>query len=451
MVGGGEILRDEQIYMAHKCANPQKYAPATERLTPREKEQLAKFKPTDVQLQVWDDLCHVAPTLSFTKPAKFMYRSVAQFGAWLLARAQHRGIDILDDDQISVISSSGSETQVGNGAAREEERREEEEAIAAAPGQVGKAGDPLPDFKNHMIRQRVTRHGVTLPLAPEKELEACSMDPTEVGVFKAATARKWLATRREYDTRYASAKAKVHKQLVSDLATGFQDFGPGEQPPPAALAGRRKLESHMAETKKKRSLGLSLWSLWGSKHDEETIEREKQADKQPEIEIVADDDGGRVPHRDQDGANEREAQSPADGDVTSRSRSRRRTVVDEHQIEHGAVDENTPVAQLLHKRQEKEASHPGLLSPDYVPETGVAGKRPFIKGMALPFSLNKEADTASMVTLNSVASPSKEANKQLATPYSPNDAESNVEGDAEKQETAQGKAPALSLQNGTTT
>ncbi|OAA70245.1 alpha/beta hydrolase fold-3 [Cordyceps fumosorosea ARSEF 2679] len=445
MVGGGEILRDEQIYLAHKAANPQKHAPQMEGLSAREKEQLAKFKPTDVQLQVWEDLCHVAPTLSFTKPAKFMYRSIAQFGAWLLARAQHRGIEIMDDDRISVISSSGSDAQTGDIAGKEQDNRNEEEKTATtASGQVGKAGDPLPPFKNHMIRQRVTRHGVTLPLAPEEELEACTMDPAEVGVFKAGTAKKWLATRREYDTRYAGAKAKVHKQLVSDLATGFQDFGPGELPPPAALAGRRKLESHMVETKKKRSFGLSLWSLWGSKHDEETIEREQQADEEPEAEVVKEDAGGRISHREKNGELQTPAQSP--GDVTSRSRSRRRTVVDEHQTQDGAVDEDTPVAQLLHQRQEQEASHPGLLSPDYVPETGVAGKRPFIKGLALPFSLNKEADTASMVTLTSHASPGKEANRQLAIlAYGTGEGD----GDALKPETATSKSPALSVENGT--
>ena len=109
MVGGGEILRDEQIYMAHKCANPAKYAPLEGSLTPEGKALLEQYKPTDVQLQVWDDLCHVAPTLSFTRPAKYMYRSVAQFGAWALARAQKRGIEILDDDEISIISESGSD------------------------------------------------------------------------------------------------------------------------------------------------------------------------------------------------------------------------------------------------------------------------------------------------------------------------------------------------------
>lgn len=80
MVGGGEVLRDEQIYLAHKCANPSQYLPPDSNLDERARAQIAKYKPTDVQLQVWDDLCHVAPTLSFTRPAKYMYRAVAQFG-----------------------------------------------------------------------------------------------------------------------------------------------------------------------------------------------------------------------------------------------------------------------------------------------------------------------------------------------------------------------------------
>lgn len=115
LVGGGEMLRDEQIYLAHKAANPAKYAPGDVFLDeyPEEqrRSQVNKWKPTDVQLQVWDDLCHVVPILSFTRPAKYMYRSIAQFGAWALARAQKTEIEIVDDDAISVISKSDSDSE----------------------------------------------------------------------------------------------------------------------------------------------------------------------------------------------------------------------------------------------------------------------------------------------------------------------------------------------------
>ncbi len=114
LTGGGEALRDEQIYIAHKAANPAKYPPGDAFLDENpfghNRDQIGRWKPTDVQLQVWDDLCHVAPTLSFTRPAKYMYRSIAQFGAWALARAQHTEIEIMDDDNVSMISKSDTES-----------------------------------------------------------------------------------------------------------------------------------------------------------------------------------------------------------------------------------------------------------------------------------------------------------------------------------------------------
>ncbi|KJZ78471.1 hypothetical protein HIM_01862 [Hirsutella minnesotensis 3608] len=392
MVGGGEVLRDEQIYLAHKCANPEKYAPRSNTLTDEDRERLRTYKPTDVQLQVWDDLCHVAPTLSFTRPAKHMYRSIAQFGAWALARAQKTGIDILDDEGISVITSSGSDSDSADDG-------EKTEGAEAEPGQVGKAGDPLPPFRKHMIRQRITRHGVTLTLPSESELPGCCIDSTDIGVPKEGPVRRWMAMRRQWDLRYFTAKAKVHKKIIKDIAAGLQEFGPGEVPPPSALAGRRRVKADLAERKKTKSIGLALWSLWGSKHDEATMEREQKADQEPEMQAVTSDEGqGAHPHA------EIESQQPAtEGDDLIRSRSHRRTVTDENQTGYDGVDENAPVSTLLEMRRQKEDPS-RLLSSAYTPQTGVAGKRPFLDGIAMPFSLNKDAATASMVTLDSTMS-----------------------------------------------
>ena len=407
MTGGGEILRDEQIYLAHKCANPSKYAPPEENLTEKGREMLRKYKPTDVQLQVWDDLCHVAPTLSFTRPAKYMYRSIAQFGAWVLARAQHRGIEIMDDDQISVISTSGSDTEATNEetAQKADKKKKEEDHIA---GSVGKAGDSLPAFRNHMIRQRVTRHGITYPLAHESELTGCCMAQEEIGRIQPGLVKKWLATKNQWNDKFSSTKAKVHKKIVKDMAVGLKEFGSGEYPPPSALAGRRRMDSDLAPHKRKRNLGLALWSLWGSKHDEDAVVREEKVEhgddesKQPETSVATPLEGqGARPY------NEIQDQEPINKDIAasqSRGRSRSRTVVDENQTD-GVINENTPVAELIALRKEKEKKD-SFLSPDmYQAETGVAGKRPFLEGIAMPFTLKKEAETASMMTLQSNASP----------------------------------------------
>ncbi|KAH9240435.1 hypothetical protein K456DRAFT_1746225 [Colletotrichum gloeosporioides 23] len=393
MVGGGEVLRDEQIYLAHKCANPSKYTPPN--LDEAAMRQVEQYKPTDVQLQVWDDLCHVAPTLSFTRPAKYMYRAVAQFGAWALARAQKTEIEILDDDDISVISSSASES----------DKPQEGESSESVPQQVGKAGMPLPPFKKHMIRQRITRHGVVHDLVPESELPGCTIKQEEVGVVRPTPVKRWLQTKAVFDKKFSGAKAKVHKNIIKDMAAGFVDFGDGEKPPPTALAGRRRATDELLDRKRTKSLGLALWSLWGSKHDEMTMEREKKADSGAKTSMTREE-GGEGARSFQDV----EQQDPA---PIQRSGSKRRVVVDEHQtsqntssqvLDSQATDvEETPVAALIEKRKEQEKVNDHL-SPEFVPGTGVAGKRPFLDGIALPFSLGKkDAETASMMTLMSGA------------------------------------------------
>ncbi|KAH6679589.1 hypothetical protein B0J14DRAFT_686739 [Halenospora varia] len=430
MVGGGEMLRDEQIYLAHKAANPAKYPPGDAFLdeAPHDhnRNQINRWKPTDVQLQVWEDLCHVAPTLSFTRPAKYMYRSVAQFGAWALARAQKTEIEILDDDDVSVISRSESDDE-------EDAPIEKKDTIDAHHDgiQVGKAGDPLPAFKNHMIRQRVDRHGRIYDLEPASQLPGCKLSPSEIGVIKQGPVKKWMAAKREWDTKFASAKRKVQKKRASEIAKGYQQFGSGEVPPPSALAGRRKGGESLVEPKKSRSMGMSLWALWGSKHDETTIEREKEHDKEPETSVATSMDGaGARGLHDKENSSKKNLERPG---ASSRSRSRRRMVADEHQTDvPGDVDENTSAAELLaiKKARQGETSdnhlepnfmatestmtdtHPAILVHSATNEDGPPSehegddfdrKRPKAGGIAFPFSLKNHEASASMITLTSTA------------------------------------------------
>ena len=450
--GGGEVLRDEQIYLAHKAANPSKYPPGEAYLDeyPEARDAIAKWKPTDVQLQVWDDLCHVAPTLSFTRPAKFMYRSIAQFGAWALARAQKTDIEIQDDDKMSVISS-GSESQ--DDVDRESSRQTKSTVTngvaqggTKASVQIGKAGDALPPFKNHMIRQRIDRHGNIFPLDPPSSLPALQMSPNEVGVIKPGPVTKWLEAKGKWDVKYAREKRKVQKQRAKEMAAGFQEFGDDEVPPPSALAGRRHLKM-AKEEKKGRSWGMSLWSLWGSSHDEHTMEREEKADKENEnveTSIVTEHDGAN--------ANKTDA-SAVRGH--SRSKSRRRTVSYTPQNDgDDDADENTPAAVLQQKREQQTKPHrydTDTLSPpitnvvdydegEYVNRDAVSGEpssptgRPAAgPGKAFPFKLgthvSDDGRNASTVTLQShlgaVTSPSNEGKKELGD-NSANDAGSHV-------------------------
>ena len=405
ITGGGEILRDEQIYIAHKAANPAQYPPGEAYLDqyPEARELISKWKPTDVQLQVWEDLCHVAPTLSFTRPAKYMYRSIAQFGAWVLARAQKTEIDILDDDDVSVISE-GSEDESGEAKPKQEvstmKNGVDQGQAVNTEEEVGKAGDPLPAFENHMIRQGVDRHGRIYPLGPASSFPGLQMSPNEVGVIKPGPVQKWLNAKKEWDTKFAREKRKVQKQRVKEMAKGFQDWGDDDVPPPSALAGRRGLYMPKEE-KKGRSWGMSLWSLWGSSHDEKTIEREEKADREPEKSTVTEHDG----------ANAR----PVNGNRIHgklRSRSRHRAVTDTGQnadntlpiMEKGAQDIPDPNLLSPHSSPPAHTSHSS--NPlDMTPVETTDSNRPTAGGIAFPFKLGTQlgADNASIVTLTSQA------------------------------------------------
>ncbi|KAK5005051.1 hypothetical protein LTR28_008181 [Elasticomyces elasticus] len=319
-VGGAELLRDEQIYLAHKAAHPSAYPPgdiSLDEYDPR-REVLNKYPPTDVQLQVWDDLCHVPHTLSFTRPAKFMYRSVAQFGAWALARAQKTTIDILADDDISVISSDSSsgadgktpttpssppphtDSTPGDGkptAAASAPPNQMKARTATTPaGAVGKAGDHLPPFTRHMIRQRIDRHGLIHPLAPPSEIPSLHLDPASIGSVKAGPVRKWLAAKAKWDARFAAERRALLKQRVREMAGGYDGFeGLDEVPPPTALAGRRRKGMEGERRRKGKSWGLAMWSGWGSKHDETVLDRAEKMERAPgsrKVSFVAAESSG---------------------------------------------------------------------------------------------------------------------------------------------------------------
>nr|POE89811.1 ab hydrolase superfamily protein c4a8.06c [Quercus suber] len=279
-VGGGELLRDEQIYLAHKAANPKAYPPNNAIMKEYDptREILNRYPPTDVQLQVWDDLC-----------PKYMYRSVAQFGAWALAHAQNKGIDIQDDDAVSFISegpdtadeadASASSTNLPRKETNAKDKNDEGTSSSASMphGAVGRAGDPLPPFKNHMVRQRVTRHGVIYPLALPAELACLHLDPASIGTIKQGPVRKWLAAKKVNDRKFANAKKKVQKKRAKELEKGYDSI-PDESPPATAIVNRRRNGVAPEQKKRGKSWGLAMWSGWGSHHDERTLEREEKAE-----------------------------------------------------------------------------------------------------------------------------------------------------------------------------
>ena len=412
MVGGAEVLCDEQIFLAHKCANPTKYAPTGNALSEESRLQLGRFPPTPVQLQVWDDLCHVAPTLSFTRPAKYMYRSVAQFSAWALARAQKTSILIPDDDDDS-SSSSSSVISLSSSTTRDNAGSQD----SAPDTAIGKAGYPLPPFKNHMIRQRVTRHGTIFPLDSEADLPGCTVKPRDVGVINTGPVRTWLETRERWDAKFSKHKRRVHERMAREMAEGYLAFGNGEVPPPSALAGRRRSPAAKAgwTTRKRKSVGLALWSLWGSAEDKVSNARETAMRKGEGLTGSRRDAprarSGRPRGASYRGVMDENQIGDSQTGVGSSLPGTAKALAKEASDLSGTTvrDKETPVAferretlveDLLRERKEKEEENNRLLGPEHA-ATGVAGRRPTVEGIAVPFSLGGGTAGSSMVTLNS--------------------------------------------------
>lgn len=341
-VGGGELLRDEQIYLAHKAAHPSDYLPDLSHCSPEQVEhvmaEIRRYGPTDVKLEVWDDMCHVGPTLSFTRPAKFMYRSIAQFGAWALARAQQIAIDIEDTESISNSSSSGDDAGRSRSAAKPSNNTDGVDGATPMSGVtngeevVGRAGDPIPEFHDHMVRQRINRHGKIRAMEPVSQLEALQMPSEQIGVIKEIPVRKWMASQQKWATKFAKEKRNLQKKRIEELAAGGYEEFEGETPPPTALAGRRLKD--MPKLKKvKKSWGMSMWSGWGSKHDQTRVQLERRAEagssRGTDRAVTSD---GRAPRRSQSvsaAAGGRGRRNTAAS--RRRSHSMRRTVTDEGQ------------------------------------------------------------------------------------------------------------------------
>ncbi|RDW64588.1 hypothetical protein BP6252_10239 [Coleophoma cylindrospora] len=248
LVGGGEIFRDEQIYLAHKAADPARYAPCDEILAKNgnTKEDVTAWPPTSVLLQVFEDCPHAAPTLSHTHGAKYQYRSIAHFAAWAFENAQKPSLNVTSDTS---VHETGDYFNVGES------------------GPIGQIGDSLPLFNNHMIRQLVKFDGKIYPLEPASKLRACNVPATDIGFPKEAAYKSWLQFRKKSDKRYASELKKVYKERERRTAVGYRTFPDGEVPPPSALAGRIMMNEQVKKEKPRGRIGKSIIGIFNKADD----------------------------------------------------------------------------------------------------------------------------------------------------------------------------------------
>ena len=306
--GGGEIIRDEQIYLAHKAANPSEYLPAERYLDLHDpqRETIRKYPPTDVYLQVWDDMCHVAHTFSYAKPVKLMYKAVAQFGYWALEQARvekeergregerKRGEEDTDDDNKNRNNNSNdkddkiSDMEISNQDNKSSNQNDTERNKSSAPSNpypslspstndtatksktntnttnsnsndnptphpttlppstpFSSPHNPLPSFDNHMIRQRVTPTGIPYPLPPPSELPALKLPREEIGAVKATPLlRRWLEAHERWRQKYGEQREELLAERIREDMEREMEAEEGEK------GGKRK-------KKKKKKEGIA--------------------------------------------------------------------------------------------------------------------------------------------------------------------------------------------------
>ncbi|KAI5303580.1 hypothetical protein KEM56_007403, partial [Ascosphaera pollenicola] len=251
IAGGGERLRDEQAYIAHKAANPTKYAPdqtILEKFDPTGRI-ITSYPPTQVHFQVYDGLCHDALALFSTWPVKCMYFATAQFNARCLADAQQTIIDIPDS-----LYQGKDKRKFGR------------------TYQWGRIGDPMPPYENNMIRQRVDPQGAIYPMEPPEKMRALNYPNTEIGRIQPRVAVNWLAAKTLWDMSFKKTKLKVHKKRMKEMCMQIQRLEPDEIPPACSQASRFNLPVPPRKLPRGGHI-LTLWSSIGSAFDTRSARR----------------------------------------------------------------------------------------------------------------------------------------------------------------------------------
>ncbi|TXT16021.1 hypothetical protein VHUM_00524 [Vanrija humicola] len=275
--GGAELLRDEIIYLAHKAANPSKYPPSRHTLAeyPNLADQIDKYPPTHVVLQVFEGACHVAPTLAWTRTARLIFRGGADFNIWAYKHAAKKKLDAspqgihdaLCEELASPPRSATSEAfrdlpvPVATGMQR----------VASSPAMSSSSSasalsssEPAP--KEHqrfvvvegthpkwaggtIIAERVSAHGVISAFEPASQVAALNPALRDgIGyIGPRGPIQNWINKRKEWDERWPKELAEFHEVREKDWArastTGFLTRAlQGEEPPRCALAALSDFE-----------------------------------------------------------------------------------------------------------------------------------------------------------------------------------------------------------------
>ncbi|KAF9057965.1 hypothetical protein BJ165DRAFT_1424900 [Panaeolus papilionaceus] len=252
IAGEREVLRDEIIYLAHKAANPAQY-PARRgvlRDGRRQRENVEKFTtPTKVHLQVFDGMCHVLTVFMFSKPARYAYRSIADFALRVTSSSEDdianpfSQLKSLDDDDENAKDDMDFERHKKNSKKHAHNTREEtrtemrevkstsqtpdgEEKNSIAPVTKTKSdgssstavGSQEPSKSTQMIRERVDLEGTVRLMEPPEEIPVLQIKPAEICLIKEGPTLRWNEGQQMWDKRFAKRTARILKKKAKHTA-----------------------------------------------------------------------------------------------------------------------------------------------------------------------------------------------------------------------------------------
>ncbi|KAI5778087.1 Alpha/Beta hydrolase protein [Geopyxis carbonaria] len=242
--GGGEVLRDEQIYTAHKAAFPSQYPTWPGHLTTPAAiaAAAAHTTPTKVVLQVFANTCHVAPIMAWTRPARSMFRATRTFAHWAWASA----------------------------------------ALAATPDpDTPPPPQPYPFSRSPLFAIQLDALGRPSDFTAPAAVLAQPVDT--IGVITPEPVKRWLHGKELWDARYAAEKRAVQQRQLAELAALPSDADEREDVPPSAAYNRRRTgggDGVGGRGVTGLGLGVWIWGVWGGKdikrgvgHEEKRVDR----------------------------------------------------------------------------------------------------------------------------------------------------------------------------------
>ncbi|KAJ7068464.1 alpha beta-hydrolase [Mycena amicta] len=182
LAGNGEVLRDEIVYIAHRAAYPEKYPTRKGALrdSHRQQENAGLYtEPTQVHLEVYDDMCHVLTVFTFTESAKHAYRGIGAF-------VKH----VTDAEKSSQSPFPRPQAQVPNGEAK----------------------------KERMIRERVDIQGKSRAMESIEDMDILRIQPGQVGIIKEQPTMRWFRGQQSWDKNFKRSANKAMRQRLTNSA-----------------------------------------------------------------------------------------------------------------------------------------------------------------------------------------------------------------------------------------